>query len=151
MGARKSKSHSVVGNRVASRKEVSGGQAREKVKEQKVKQINKGESKMSIFEEMNKLNDHFFNESDKIIDKYKYSKEEKDELQRDVEQEKILEAKDIKEEQDLSMFKSHWVGGQRVIDLTSVDEDYREYESFDRGQDIERQQIYGDKAWSTKF
>lgn len=74
-----------------------------------------------------------------------------DELKRDEVFEKLAVAKDVKEEQDLSMFKSHWVGGQRVIDLTSVDEDYTEYESFNRAEDIERQQIYGDKAGSTAF
>lgn len=48
-------------------------------------------------------------------------------------------------------FKSHWVGGQQVIDLTSVDVDYTEYELHDRGADIERKQIYGDKAGSNKY
>ena len=46
-------------------------------------------------------------------------------------------------------FKSYYTGGQRVIDLTSCDFEY-EPTKFNH-QDIERQQIYGDKAGSTKF
>lgn len=42
-------------------------------------------------------------------------------------------------------FKSHWVGGQQVIDLTSVDVDYREYESVDLNS-IERRALYGEDS-----
>lgn len=119
MGARKSKSHSVAGNRVALRKRVSGRKAREKIKEQKVKQINKGESKMNILEETMK---HF-------------------ELKEQPKQEEQTQ-----EEDRFAGFGSYYAGGQRVIDLTSVDEDYTQYELKHLASDIERQQIYGDKA-----
>ena len=74
-----------------------------------------------------------------------------EELKRDAESEKIRESKDIKEEEYLSRFKSYFANGRRVIDLTSIDEDYTEYETFNRSTDIERQQIYGEKASSNRF
>ena len=46
-------------------------------------------------------------------------------------------------------FKSYYVNGQKVIDLTSIDEEYEPVKL--RYQDIERERIYGDKAKSTRF
>ena len=48
------------------------------------------------------------------------------------------------EEDQFAGFGSYYSGGQRVVDLTSCDFEY-EPTKFNH-QDIERQQIYGDKA-----
>ena len=56
------------------------------------------------------------------------------------------------QEQDrFAGFKSHNIGGMQVIDLTSVDVDYSDYEMYDTCADIERKQIYGNKAGSKKY
>ena len=78
---------------------------------------------MTIFTEMNKLNEHFFKESDKFVKKQK--------------------EQDIKQEY-MSVFKTYNVGGKQVIDLTSIDREYNPVQLL--RDDIERQQIYGDKA-----
>ena len=46
-------------------------------------------------------------------------------------------------------FKRYYVGGKEVIDLTSIDEEYEPI-GFNFS-DIERTQIYGNKAGSTRF
>ena len=47
-------------------------------------------------------------------------------------------------------FKRFNVGGQEVIDLTSVDVEYSSLERFNR-MCPERVQLYGEKAASTRF
>ena len=54
------------------------------------------------------------------------------------------ENKESKQEDKFAGFKRYYVGGQEVIDLTSIDEEYEPVKfNF---MDIERQAIYGDKA-----
>lgn len=62
------------------------------------------------------------------------------------EQPKEQPKQEEKKEDQFAGFKSHWVGGMQVIDLTSIDDDYTEYESVNLASDVERQQIYGNKS-----
>ena len=57
---------------------------------------------------------------------------------------KHFEPKQEQPKDEWAGFKSYYVGGRRVIDLTSIDEEYEPVKL--RYQDIERERIYGTDA-----